>query len=450
MTLDLSTADFTGPHKNVAGNARTDYQGNRLTESERIRRKAQDASPTAAGDEEEEEEADGPDARQQQGRAGSRSPGGYRASAQNEEGNDDDEEPDTTAELSEKVQIMELHSPSPVISYKGRVYEGQWSQHVGTEFLLTRRDKDRDNNNDDGNSNNNGDQGNSNASANVNALPVVRHLENGVDLLAASSARITVTQREPREIEEEVVGGQQQQQNQERGLPPRRQRQRQRAAAAGLLAPDEQEALERWIPRPETKPSAARVAQSGFLARLIALKRRRGDKDAVPVLVNGHVRDLYVGGARRRTTADGVVKSSSTHKTKPKGGRRPGVGGKGGARIQGRDRDRRGQQQQHQHGAGVGANPISPLPGTGGAGPSPPIVAATATVESTPTPARWDDLRAPGSGSGGPANENEDDDVRMGGDDDDHAGVDVDRGVDRGILVGGKTLDDDAMNVDED
>ena len=142
MTLDLSTADFTGPHKNVVSNVRTDYQGNRLTESERIRRKNNESIPDASeGIPDPEEDDEGMEAQQQEQeqdqrrRDQSRSPEEYPATQQNGAG----EEPDTS-ELSEKVQIMELHSPNPVISYKGRVYEGQWSQNVGTELLLTRHD----------------------------------------------------------------------------------------------------------------------------------------------------------------------------------------------------------------------------------------------------------------------------------------------------------------------
>ncbi|RYO96664.1 hypothetical protein DL765_011526 [Monosporascus sp. GIB2] len=408
VTLDLSTADFTAPHKNIISNVRTDYHGNRLTEAERIRRRYAQVSPFNSEGEDEvgqggaQQQLDGSRAAAEEEAS---APGGNRG---------EEEEPDASASAeefsAEKVQIMELHSPNPVISYKGRVYEGQWSQHVGTELLLTRRDHDGEG--EDG-------SGSSSSSPNptTNTLPVLRHLDNGVDLLAASCARITVTQREPERREDTEEG--------------RRRR-------ARLSLPEEREAMATRIPPPETaKPSRARLDQAHFLARLIALKKRKGETDEVAVLVNGYSRDL--------------VKRSRPRK----GGRgTPGRGGGRGGRRRGRGAetglsDHAAFLQNYQHTAQVRDDGLP---------------------DSTPTPRHWDDLRGAepgadevGAGSGS-EDENamrEDDNTMMEVDEDDESGSTGDEGSgaegdeedESGSETSGPSDDEDSeaeeMDVDE-
>ncbi|OTA80776.1 hypothetical protein M434DRAFT_401625 [Hypoxylon sp. CO27-5] len=133
-----------------------------------------------------------------------------------------------------QVQILELHSEHPVISYKGRVYSGQWSQNVGTEFLITKRDED-------------------------NPLPVLRHLDHDVELLAASCARITVKEKQLKPKEDPK-------------RPYNANSSRERSAVRHLVPP-----AERWATR-------ERVEQGNFLANFIALKKRRGETDDVTVI----------------------------------------------------------------------------------------------------------------------------------------------------------------------
>lgn len=169
-----------------------------------------------------------------------------------------------------------------------------------------------------------------------NPLPAVRHLDHGVDLLAASCARITVTQKE---LEHKDPNSTHQNAN---------------------FTPEEREALSK-IPKPDTKPTLARTNQGNFLAKLIALKKRKGEKDEVPVLVNGHVRDLWVKGSHR---------------------------GRGRGRPRGR---RRGRGK----GAGILHQEVFP-------GRRPTLESITELPDSTPTPKRWDDLsNANGSTDGG-------------------------------------------------
>ncbi|KAJ8128116.1 hypothetical protein O1611_g5524 [Lasiodiplodia mahajangana] len=160
VTLDLSKADFKAQEQ-VKGNpfpSRGSWQTHKASELFLNRRKARDrtshnsAASSAASSDAEREDEDRP-------RVSSKGRDQQHSNTQE----DDDIN-------HERVQILELHSENPIISYKGRVFSGQWSENTTTELLFTRHDEE-------------------------NPLPVLRHLDDGVDLLAASSARINVTER---------------------------------------------------------------------------------------------------------------------------------------------------------------------------------------------------------------------------------------------------------------
>lgn len=150
-----------------------------------------------------------------------------------------------------QVQIMELHSENPVISYKGRVYQGSWSQNVGTEFLVTKRDDD-------------------------NPLPALQHLDHDVELLAASCARITVDeiQLRPRE-----------------GAHKRRR---------NVNFTKEANAMRPIVPPAERWSTQTRRDQGNFLASLIELKKRRGETDEVTVIAKGTDLRVHHNRARKR------------------------------------------------------------------------------------------------------------------------------------------------------
>lgn len=65
----------------------------------------------------------------------------------------------------EEIQILELHSEQPLISYGGSVFRGSWAENIGTELIFASHDPQSN-------------------------LPALRHLPVGLDLLAASSARV--------------------------------------------------------------------------------------------------------------------------------------------------------------------------------------------------------------------------------------------------------------------
>ncbi|KAH8685839.1 hypothetical protein BGZ60DRAFT_523113 [Tricladium varicosporioides] len=90
--------------------------------------------------------------------------GGNGTNGQTEE-DQDVAEPDDEEELK-TVQILDLHTKNPLISYNGNVFSCQWGQNIGSEFLFTKHDEN-------------------------STLPILRNLPGNVDLLGVSSVRLT-------------------------------------------------------------------------------------------------------------------------------------------------------------------------------------------------------------------------------------------------------------------
>lgn len=146
-----------------------------------------------------------------------------------QQGEDEQQPPaEATAEGGEEIQIMELHSHHPVISYRGRVFEASWAEVIGTEMLFTAHDSS-------------------------NPLPTLRELAGNVDILAASCARLITKEKKlkPKDGEED------------------------RFAAARA---------EHNIKVPVGRdPTGERAQQARFLENLMALKKMRGDTDNVTI-----------------------------------------------------------------------------------------------------------------------------------------------------------------------
>ncbi|KAL7806614.1 hypothetical protein V8C26DRAFT_339911 [Trichoderma gracile] len=140
------------------------------------------------------------------------------------------EDPEQAEEPLEEIQILELHSHNPIISYRGRVFEGQWAEVIGTEAILADRE-----------------------AKDAAQLPALRHLPGGVDILGASASRLLTT---------------------EKILKPKVAREDSLAAIR-----------EEWNIRipPGKDRTGERAQQLRFLENLIALKKKRGDPDEVTV-----------------------------------------------------------------------------------------------------------------------------------------------------------------------
>jgi hypothetical protein len=135
-----------------------------------------------------------------------------------------------------RVQILDLHSKNPVVSYDGHIYSCQWVSNIGTELLFTRHDPD-------------------------NPLPALRTLPGDVDLLAASSARIISTSVELHPTEQSAI----------HPLASRA-----RGEDPDLAIPVGQRA------------SIHRKDQAQFLENLMNIKEEKGEED--PVTVFAHSR----------------------------------------------------------------------------------------------------------------------------------------------------------------
>ncbi|TFB07448.1 hypothetical protein CCMA1212_001039 [Trichoderma ghanense] len=133
-------------------------------------------------------------------------------------------------EPPEEIQILELHSHNPIISYRGRVFEGQWAEVIGTEAILADRE-----------------------AKDAAQLPALRHLPGGVDILGASSSRLLTTEKilKPKVAREDSLAAIRQEWNIR--IPPGKDR------------------------------TGERAQQLRFLENLIALKKKRGDPDEVTV-----------------------------------------------------------------------------------------------------------------------------------------------------------------------
>ncbi|KFA73823.1 hypothetical protein S40288_07842 [Stachybotrys chartarum IBT 40288] len=180
-----------------------------------------------------------------------------------------------------EIQIMELHSRNPIISYRGQVYEGQWAEVIGTEAILANHD----------------DQGST-------ELPVLRNLPDGVDLLGASASRILTTKKL---------------------LKPK-------VTAENSL---EQIRRDRNINIPAGKSkSEERAQQLRFLENMIALKIKKGERDHVTV----YAQDPVGKNFSDNVDPDWMPRRRKPFRPDPDG--RPRRGRRGG-RPRGRGRGRR-------------------------------------------------------------------------------------------------------------
>lgn len=148
-------------------------------------------------------------------------------------------------DIIDEIQILDLHSQEPLVSYRNHVFRGTWYENIGTEMIFTPHDEEA-------------------------PLPALRNLSHGIDLLAASATRVhfkeaTLTRNEDAEVDY------------------RRQMQ--------LLDPeDDEEIPERYKQNGGVyihvggDKTGQRQPQAHFLEDLISLKRSRGEMDEVTVL----------------------------------------------------------------------------------------------------------------------------------------------------------------------
>jgi hypothetical protein len=153
----------------------------------------------------------------------------------------------------ERLEILDLHTENPIVTYKAHTFSCSWAENIGTELLFTSHDP-------------------------AKPLPVLRSLPENVDLLAASSARLIskcvklVPKHQPR-LEPDMDYAEDSNRNPGLRSPK----------PGGITIPIGRGA------------SDSRRDQGRFLERMMEIKRRKGEGDAVTVTAQ---RRLYPAGWR--------------------------------------------------------------------------------------------------------------------------------------------------------
>ncbi|KAK4200887.1 hypothetical protein QBC40DRAFT_64630 [Triangularia verruculosa] len=145
---------------------------------------------------------------------------------------------------AEEIQVLNLHSDEPLVSYRNHVFRGAWCENIGTEMIFTPHDDQI-------------------------PLPALRNLSQNIDLIAASACRINFTETTIRnktmtngDMDEDDVTGVD---FPEEDLPARYKRN------GGIYV------------HVGGDKSGQRQPQAHFLEDLISLKRKRGEADQVTI-----------------------------------------------------------------------------------------------------------------------------------------------------------------------
>jgi hypothetical protein len=153
----------------------------------------------------------------------------------------------------DEIQILDLHSNNPLVSWKGYNFSCSWAENLGTELLFTFRDPTK-------------------------PVPILRALKDDVDLLAASSARListSVTLTPKQQLNSGYRGNY--------GTSRRESEEFLKRKREGFMIPVGRDARE---PRKE---------QASFLERLTEIKKMKGEVDDVTITAQ---RRLYPAGWR--------------------------------------------------------------------------------------------------------------------------------------------------------
>lgn len=143
----------------------------------------------------------------------------------------------------DRIQVLDLHTPNPLISYRNQMYSCEWTSTLGTDLLLTTPAPDF-------------------------SHPVLREKPH-VSVLAASSIKLMGRPAQIATRHSTEEGGQSSTPAPESSIAS--------ANTASL-----EKATPFKIPLGAT-PSRARQTQANFLERLIAIKAKKGEKDSVTV-----------------------------------------------------------------------------------------------------------------------------------------------------------------------
>lgn len=159
-----------------------------------------------------------------------------------------------------EIQILDLHSDNPIISYKGRIFSGSWAANIGSELLFGAHDE-----------------------VAGRRLPYLKSLSGGVDLMAASTARIITV---PADLRARTT--QQTQQPREGSTAPPLEPKHRRQGPDRYRWMRKEAGVE--IPVAFDKHGRRRP-QARFLENLMAIKHSRGEQDLVTTVTKDTTRD---------------------------------------------------------------------------------------------------------------------------------------------------------------
>ncbi|OJJ75458.1 hypothetical protein ASPBRDRAFT_87896, partial [Aspergillus brasiliensis CBS 101740] len=157
--------------------------------------------------------------------------------------------------IADRVQILGLHTPNPIISYQNQIFSGTWADQIGTELLIARPEESSS-------SSPPHDADPSSFTSSSSPVPPLRHTPN-YDLLAANSVKILGRKAN-------LIS----------------------SSSSNVYATDSAAAAEQPSGTTTTtttttqgsgviRKSAPQTNQARFLDRLASLKRSKGETDAV-------------------------------------------------------------------------------------------------------------------------------------------------------------------------
>lgn len=152
-----------------------------------------------------------------------------------------------------EIQVLDLHSDNPIISYKGRIFSGSWASNIGTEMIFGAHEEVAD-----------------------RGLPYLRALPGGVDLMAASSARILTTPADLRPKNRSSTSATSLNPQSRKPAPDRYRQLRKESNIEIPIAFDKH---------------GRRKPQARFLENLMAIKRSRGERDEATTVTKDTTRD---------------------------------------------------------------------------------------------------------------------------------------------------------------
>ena len=149
------------------------------------------------------------------------------------------------SESEDRIQILDFHSPNPIVSYQNQIYSCEWTSTIGTDVLLTAPEPNEPH-------------------------PVLRQGP-GVSILAATNLKLSgrpvqLESRQPTSLKKK---------GQEKELTPD-------SSSQATKNSDSKQAPSVQIPE-GLAPNRVRQNQANFLQRLIAVKAAKGETDEVTV-----------------------------------------------------------------------------------------------------------------------------------------------------------------------